>query len=74
VRGACVIAAEVVRTEATDRTTGPRAARLTWAKSVYTDPSSVAQRMLWFRAGAKRSTDRSRYFQCFGMRRRCKRQ
>lgn len=45
VRVACVIAAEVVRTEV--GTTTNHAARLVWAKSVYADPSAVTQRMLW---------------------------
>lgn len=45
VRVACVIAAETVRTEAPATTN--HANRVIWAKSAYTDPSLVAQRMLW---------------------------
>jgi hypothetical protein len=45
VRVACVLAAEVVRTEL--GTVTNHAARLVWAKSVYAAPDSVAQRMLW---------------------------
>ena len=45
VRVACVIAAEVVRTEA--GTVTNHANRLIWAKSVYISPDSVTQRMLW---------------------------
>ena len=45
VRVACVIAAEAVRTE--DVGTANHAARMAWAKLVYADPASVAQRMVW---------------------------
>lgn len=45
VRVACVIAAEVVRTEAP--AVANHANRLIWAKSVYISPEAVTQRMLW---------------------------
>lgn len=45
VRVACVIAAEVVRVEAT--TVANHANRLLWAKSVYVAPDAVARSMLW---------------------------
>lgn len=45
VRVACVIASEVVRTEAP--ATPNHANRMLWAKSVYESPESVTQRMLW---------------------------
>lgn len=45
VRVACVVAAEVVRTELVSVTN--HANRLGWAKSVFESPESVTQRMLW---------------------------
>lgn len=45
VRVACVIAAEVVRTESAG--TANHAARMAWAKAVYVNPADVMQRMLW---------------------------
>ena len=45
VRVACVVAAEVVRTEAT--TVPNHDKRVAWAKSVYANPNVEAERMLW---------------------------
>lgn len=45
IRVACIVAAEVVRTELSSVTN--HANRLTWAKAVFADPGAEAKRMLW---------------------------
>ena len=45
VRVACIIAAEDIRSE--NIATANHANRLTWAKGVFTNPNTEAQRMLW---------------------------
>jgi hypothetical protein len=42
---ACVVAADVIRTEAID--TANHTARLAWAKKVYDSPQTTASSMLW---------------------------
>lgn len=54
VRVACVIAAEAVRTE--PGATANHANRLIWAKSVYTNPDSVARQMLMAVLGQNAAT------------------
>jgi hypothetical protein len=45
VRVACIIAAEAIRTE--DAGTANHANRVAWAKTVFANPNSEAERMLW---------------------------
>jgi hypothetical protein len=46
IRVACVVAAEVVRTEV-PASNPNHANRMLWAKSVYADPEGTAKRMTW---------------------------